>query len=51
MIRTELETERLRLRHFTHDDLKAMFELNSDPEVIRYAEAVPARNLQEAHST
>ncbi|MBT8046858.1 MAG: GNAT family N-acetyltransferase [Xanthomonadales bacterium] len=48
MIRTELETVRLRLRHFTPADLQAMYELNSDPDVIRYAEATPARNLQEA---
>ena len=25
-----------------------MFELNSDPEVIKYAESTPARNIQEA---
>lgn len=33
---TELRTERLRLRHFTPDDVQDMFELDSDPEVIRY---------------
>jgi ribosomal-protein-alanine N-acetyltransferase len=48
MIRTELETARLRLRLFTLDDLQIMFELNSDPEIIKYAEAEPARDLQEA---
>jgi len=48
MIRTELETARLRLRLFTLDDLQIMFELNSDPDIIKYAEAEPARNLQEA---
>jgi ribosomal-protein-alanine N-acetyltransferase len=48
MIRTELETERLSLRLFTHDDLQVMFELNSDPEVIKYAESTPALNLEEA---
>ena len=48
MIRTELETERLRLRLFTHDDLQVMFELNSDPDVIKYAESTPALNLDEA---
>lgn len=47
-IRRNLETERLRLRHFTLDDVQAMFALNSDPEVIRYAEAEPARDLAEA---
>lgn len=34
MIRTYLETERLRLRLFTDDDVQIMFDLNSDPEVI-----------------
>ena len=48
MIRTQLETPRLRLRHFTHDDVQIMFELNSDPEVIKYAESTPALNLDEA---
>jgi len=37
-IRTTLETERLRLRLFTHDDLDVMFELNTDPDVIKYAD-------------
>ena len=48
MIRTRLQTERLRLRLFTLADVQIMFELNSDPEVIKYAEATPARDLQEA---
>ena len=48
MIRTQLQTERLRLRLFTLADVQVMFELNSDPEVIKYAEATPARDLQEA---
>ncbi len=48
MIRTQLETERLHLRLFTLADVQIMFELNSDPEIIRYAEATPARDLQEA---
>ncbi len=47
MIRTHLETERLRLRLFTRDDVQIMFELNSDPEVIKYADT-PARDLEEA---
>jgi len=46
MIRTRLETQRLRLRHFTYDDLQIMFELNSDPEVIKYADT-PVKNLEE----
>ena len=48
MIRTQLETERLRLRLFTLDDLQIMFELNSDPDIIKYAEATPARDIHEA---
>jgi RimJ/RimL family protein N-acetyltransferase len=48
MIRTQLQTERLRLRLFTLADEQIMFELNSDPEIIKYAEATPARDLQEA---
>lgn len=46
MIRTRLETERLRLRHFTYDDLQVMFELNSDPEVIKYADT-PVKDMKE----
>jgi ribosomal-protein-alanine N-acetyltransferase len=48
MTRSRLETERLVLRLFTPDDVQAMFDLNSDPEVTRYAEAAPVRDLQEA---
>ena len=47
MIRTQLETARLKLRLFTHDDVQIMFELCSDPEVIKYADT-PAKDLQEA---
>ena len=47
MIRTSLETARLRLRLFTHDDLQIMFKLSSDPDVIKYADT-PARDLEEA---
>ena len=46
MIRTSLETERLRLRLFTHDDLPIMFELNTDPEVIKYADT-PVKDMEE----
>jgi RimJ/RimL family protein N-acetyltransferase len=31
-----LETERLVLRRFTGDDVDNLFDLNSDPEVMRY---------------
>lgn len=48
MIRKQLQTERLRLRLFTLADVPIMFELNSDPEIIKYAEATPTRDLQEA---
>lgn len=47
MIRTSLETARLRLRLFTHDDLQVMFKLGSDPDVIKYADT-PVRDLDEA---
>ena len=43
MIRTRLETARLRLRLFTHGDVQVMFKLCSDPEIIKYAEP-PARD-------
>ena len=46
MIRTQLETERLKLRLFTHDDLPIMYRLNTDPDVIRYADS-PAKDMQE----
>jgi len=46
MIRTSLETERLRLRLFTHDDLPVMFKLNTDPEVIKYADT-PVKDMEE----
>lgn len=33
---TILETPRLVLREFTEDDVDNLFDLNSDPEVMRY---------------
>ena len=33
VIRTQLETKRLKLRLFNDQDLQIMFELNSDPEI------------------
>jgi ribosomal-protein-alanine N-acetyltransferase len=48
VIRTQLETKRLKLRLFNDEDIQIMFELNSDPEIIRYAEATPASDLDEA---
>ena len=47
MIRTQLETERLRLRLFNHDDLQVMYDLSTDPDVIKYADT-PVKNMQEA---
>ena len=46
MIRTKLETERLRLRLFTHGDLQIMFRLNTDPDVVKYADT-PAKDMEE----
>ena len=46
MIRTQLETARLRLRLFTHDDLQVMYALNTDPDVIKYADS-PASDMEE----
>jgi len=37
-----LETERLRLRPLTMDDVDNLFELDSDPEVMRYLSGGPA---------
>ena len=47
MIRKELETERLKLRWHTHDDLEIMYKLNTDPDVIRYADD-PVKDMDEA---
>lgn len=48
MIRTTLETERLRLRLFTPDDVQITYELGTDPDVIRYAENEPLKDMAEA---
>ena len=47
MIRTLLETQRLKLRWFTHDDLPVMYQLCTDPDVIRYADT-PCKDMEEA---
>jgi len=47
LIRTQLETERLHLRLFTPDDVQIMYELCTDPEVIKYADT-PVKDMQEA---
>jgi ribosomal-protein-alanine N-acetyltransferase len=47
MIRTSLETARLKLRLFTLDDLQIMYTLGTDPDVIKYADT-PCKDLDEA---
>jgi RimJ/RimL family protein N-acetyltransferase len=47
-VRTRLETKRLRLRLFTPDDVQITYELGTDPDVIRYAENEPLKDLDEA---
>ena len=47
MIRTSLETPRLRLRLFTLDDVQIMYTLSTDPDVIKYADT-PAKDMAEA---
>jgi RimJ/RimL family protein N-acetyltransferase len=47
MIRKQLETQRLKLRWFTHDDLPVMYRLCTDPDVIRYADT-PCKDMEEA---
>ncbi|MEM6799797.1 MAG: GNAT family N-acetyltransferase [Bacteroidota bacterium] len=45
-----LETSRLWLREFRISDAPNMFELNSDPEVIKYTGDVSFQSLQEAET-
>jgi ribosomal-protein-alanine N-acetyltransferase len=47
MIRTNLETTRLRLRLFTPEDVRIMFRLSTDPDVIKYADTA-AKDMAEA---
>ncbi len=43
-----LETQRLTLREFTEDDVANLFELNSDPAVMRYlGKPVPREKLRD----
>src|SRR5581483_6351521 len=42
-MKIHLETERLVLRQFTEDDANNLFELDSDPDVMRYVGSVSAR--------
>jgi ribosomal-protein-alanine N-acetyltransferase len=43
-----LETERLRLREFTLSDAQFVFDLNDDPEVIRYVSDPACKDLDAA---
>lgn len=43
-----IETERLILRNLDHNDVKGMFELNSNLEVQRFVGNQPIKNLTEA---
>jgi [ribosomal protein S5]-alanine N-acetyltransferase len=43
-----LETERLLLREYVEDDAQAFFELNSDPEVLRFVPDKPLLNIEQA---
>jgi RimJ/RimL family protein N-acetyltransferase len=43
-----LRTERLILRPFSYEDVQFMFDLNSDPEVVRYTGNLSFKNIAEA---
>lgn len=45
---TLIETERLVLRRFRELDARSLFELNDDPEVLRYTGDVPFDSVSEA---
>ncbi len=45
---TIIETPRLRLREFHISDAPALYELNSDPEVMRYTGDKPFSSISEA---
>jgi len=45
----ELQTERLLLRNITHDDVKEVYFLRSDREVLKYINKNPVENLEQAH--
>ena len=47
MMKIVIETQRLLLRTFTSDDAPLIFELNLDPEVIRYT-LDPIRDIEHA---
>ena len=43
-----IETERLQLREFSPDDAQSMFDLNADPEVIKYTGDQPFESIDQA---
>jgi len=47
-MKTIIETERMILRRFSIDDAEDFLDLNSDPEVVRYAEKTVMKSLDEA---
>src|SRR5437588_317357 len=44
---TVFESERLRMRRWTLDDIDAAFEMYSDPEVMRYLGGPPAESKEQ----
>ena len=46
-----LETDRLLLREFVEDDAESFFELNTDPEVMRFVPDKPLLNVEQARQT
>ena len=47
-MKTILETERLLLREFQVKDAQKMYELNTDPEVIKYTGDTSFESIQQA---
>ncbi|ETW98497.1 MAG: hypothetical protein ETSY1_18515 [Candidatus Entotheonella factor] len=45
-----LETHRLYLRRLTQSDAQHLFDLDSDPEVMRYMRARPCQSLKDAQA-
>ena len=45
---TVIDTGRLILRRFTLDDVPALYQLCSRPEIIRYAQSTPLASIEEA---
>ena len=43
-----IETERMYLREFSVDDASHFYELNSDPEVVRYTGDPPFESVEAA---